>query len=109
MHRLITPRIRKILLSLSVLFLLLCVRLVFVQLGAAKPLSKLALDQYKTFICLLPKRGVIYDRNLKELAISINLNSIYLDPLLVEDKASAAQNLSKTLGLITDEILNKLN
>jgi cell division protein FtsI/penicillin-binding protein 2 len=80
-----------------------------VQLGAAKPLSKLALDQYKTFICLLPKRGVIYDRNLKELAISINLNSIYLDPLLVEDKASAAQNLSKTLGLSTEEILNKLN
>jgi cell division protein FtsI/penicillin-binding protein 2 len=85
------------------------VRLVFVQLGACKPLSKLALDQYKTFICLIPKRGVIYDRNLKELAISINLNSIYLDPLLVQDKVSAAQKLSKVLGLNTDVILNKLN
>ena len=81
----------------------------FVQLGAAKPLSKLASDQYKTYVRLLPKRGVIYDRNLRELAVSINLNSIFLDPELVEDKESAAQKLSGVLGIDAEKILQKLN
>ena len=109
MYKLITPRIRKVLFTILVLFFLLCIRLVVVQLGAARPLSKLALDQYKCFISLLPKRGVIYDRNLKELAISINLNSIYADPFLIENKEDAAQKLSKVLGLDEGEVLKKLN
>ncbi|MFC1667178.1 peptidoglycan D,D-transpeptidase FtsI family protein [Candidatus Omnitrophota bacterium] len=108
MHKLIAPRIRKVLYSLLVLFVLLSVRLLVVQLGAAKPLSKLASDQYKTFVSLLPKRGVIYDRNLKELAISINLNSPFLDPLMIEDKGSAAQKLSKVLKIDADTLLKKI-
>ena len=79
------------------------------QLGAAKPLSKLALDQYKTFIRLLPRRGVIYDRNLRELAVSINLNSIFADPQEIEDKEATAKKLSKVLGIGADKILQKLN
>lgn len=109
MHKLITPRIRKVLYSLLVLFVLLAVRLLLVQVGAAKPLSKLASDQYKTFVCLLPKRGVIYDCRLRELAVSINLNSLYLDPLVIKDKESVAQKLSKTLKIDEDEVLGNLN
>jgi len=88
---------------------LLGARLFCVQLGAAKPLSKIASSQYKTFSCILPKRGVIYDRNLKELAGSINLNSIFIDPLMVEDKVSAAADLAKALDIDADKLLNKLN
>ncbi|MFC1624149.1 peptidoglycan D,D-transpeptidase FtsI family protein [Candidatus Omnitrophota bacterium] len=91
------------------LFVLLAVRLLFVQLGAAKPLSKLASDQYRTFLCLLPKRGVIYDRHLRELAISINLNSVFLDPLVVEDKETSSERLSEVLKRDSKEILKKLN
>ncbi|MBU1006779.1 MAG: penicillin-binding protein 2 [Candidatus Omnitrophica bacterium] len=80
----------------------------FVQLGAAKPLSKIASDQYKTFICLLPKRGVIYDRNKKELAVSINLSSVYADPLLIKDKPSAARKLSGALNISESKILKDL-
>lgn len=109
MQKLITPRIRKVLYCLLVLFALLAVRLSFVQLGAAKPLSKLASDQYKTFECILPRRGIIYDRNLKELAGSINLNSIFLDPLAVEDKDFAAQKLSEALDIDRDKIASMFN
>ncbi|MDP8230554.1 MAG: penicillin-binding transpeptidase domain-containing protein [Candidatus Gorgyraea atricola] len=84
-------------------------RLFCVQLGAAKPLSKIASSQYKTFSCILPKRGIIYDRNLKELAGSINLNSIFIDPLMVEDKGSAAADLAEALDIDADKLLNKLN
>lgn len=109
MQKLITPRIRKVLSSLLVLFLLLAVRLFFVQLGAAKPLSKFASDQYKTFVNLLPKRGVIYDRNLRELAVSINLSSVFLDPLLVEDKKSAVREFSRVLKTDEERLMEQLN
>lgn len=89
--------------------MLLIVRLLFVQLGAAKPLSKLASDQYKTFISLLPKRGIIYDRNLKELAVSINLDSVFLDPVLVENKRDAARKLSRVLNIDESGIFKKLS
>jgi len=88
---------------------LLAVRLFCVQLGAAKPLSKLASDQYKTFSRLLPRRGMIYDRNLRELAVSINLDSVFIDPALVEDRQSAANKLSEVLEEDPDVILKKLN
>jgi len=88
---------------------LLAVRLFCVQLGAAKPLSRLASDQYKTFSRLLPRRGMIYDRNLRELAVSINLDSVFIDPALVEDRQSAANKLSEVLEEDPDNILKKLN
>ena len=109
MDKLISPRIRNVLYLLLLLFVLLAARLLVVQLGARKLLSKLASDQHKTFVSLLPKRGVIYDRNLRELAISINLNSVFLDPLMVQDKETVAGKLSLILKIDADEILQKLN
>jgi len=105
-----TPsRIRKVLYVLIAAFLLLGVRLVFVQLGAAKSLSSIAFSQYKMVVPLLPKRGVIYDRNLKELAITINLNSIFAEPFKIKDKGISSQKLARILGLSQQEIYNKLS
>jgi len=105
-----TPsRIRKVLYALIVAFALLSVRLVFVQLGAAKSLSNIALSQYRLSVPLLSKRGVIYDRNLKELAISINLNSIFAEPFKIKDKLITSQKLASALGLGSDEIYKKFN
>ncbi|PIP80410.1 MAG: hypothetical protein COW84_05345, partial [Gammaproteobacteria bacterium CG22_combo_CG10-13_8_21_14_all_40_8] len=105
-----TPsRIRKVLYVLIIAFALLGVRLVFVQLGASKSLSDIALNQYKLSVSLLPKRGVIYDRNLKELAISINLNSIFAEPFKIKNKSAASQKLAGILGISSDEIYKKLS
>jgi cell division protein FtsI/penicillin-binding protein 2 len=108
-HKSITLRIRKVLYFLLVLSVCLSVRILFVQLGAGKPLSRLASYQYKNFVSILPKRGTIYDRNLKELAISINLKSIYADPLLIEDKKTAALKLSKILKRDFERLFSDLN
>ena len=105
-----TPsRIRKVLYALIIAFALLCVRLVFVQLGAAKSLSNIASNQYRLLVSLLPKRGIIYDHNLKELAININLISIFAEPFKIEDKGIASQKLASILGLSRDEIYKKLS
>ena len=105
-----TPsRIRKVLYALIIAFGLLCVRLVFVQMGAAKPLSDIASSQYRLVVSLLPKRGVIYDRNLKELAISINLSSIFAEPFKIKDKGPVSEKLAGVLGISRDEIYKKLS
>jgi len=104
-----TPRIRKVLFSLLIAFALLAIRLIFVQLGAAKPLSDIASSQYRIAVSLLPRRGVIYDRNLKELAISINLNSVFAEPFKIKNKESAAAQLSSVLKIDKDDILRKLS
>jgi len=105
-----TPsRIRKVLYALIIAFGLLCVRLVFVQMGAAKPLSDIASSQYRLSVSLLPKRGVIYDRNLKELAISINLSSIFAEPFKIKDKGPVSEKLAGVLDISRDEIYKKLS
>lgn len=109
MYKGATPRIRKVLYALIIVFALLGIRLVFVQLGAAKPLSAIASNQYRLAVPLLPKRGVIYDRNLKELAITINLNSVFAEPFRIKDKGSVSQKLANILGISRDEIYRKLS
>ncbi|MCX5693064.1 MAG: penicillin-binding transpeptidase domain-containing protein [Candidatus Omnitrophica bacterium] len=108
MYKGTTPRIRKVLYALIIAFALLGVRLVFVQMGAGKSLSDIASNQYRLAVSLFPKRGVIYDRNLKELAITINLNSIFAEPFRVKDKESASYKLANVLGVSRDEIYKKL-
>ena len=109
MYKGTTPRIRKVLYALLIAFALLGVRLVFVQMGAAKPLSDIASSQYRMAVSLLPKRGVIYDRNLKELAVTINLNSVFAEPSRVKDKENASYKLANVLGVSQDEIYRKLS
>jgi cell division protein FtsI (penicillin-binding protein 3) len=47
---------------------------------------------------LAPQRGVLYDRNLRELAMTVSVDSIYAVPSeLGENRASAAQMLAKVV------------
>jgi len=104
-----SSRISRILYALIIAFALLGVRLAFVQLGAAKSLSNIAASQYKLAVSLLPKRGVIYDRNLKEFAVTINLTSIFAEPFKIKDKDTASQKLASALGQSSGDIYKKLS
>ena len=50
-------------------------------------------EQQRTFE-VAPRRGVLYDRNLRELAMTVQVESIYADPSEIENKAAAAQTLA---------------
>src|SRR5579872_1520952 len=50
-------------------------------------------QQQRTFE-VAPRRGVLYDRNLHELAMTVQVDSIYADPSEIEDKAEAARQLA---------------
>jgi cell division protein FtsI/penicillin-binding protein 2 len=54
------------------------------------------------------KRGIIYDRDGDELAVSKRMATVAADPTLVEDKAAAARLLAPMLQLEEADILTKL-
>ena len=54
-----------------------------------------------------PQRGVLYDRNLRELAMTVQVDSIYVDPTeLGENRADAAEMLAKVVHTDPDRQLH---
>jgi cell division protein FtsI (penicillin-binding protein 3) len=70
--------------------------------------AALARAGYEGSVKLLPKRGTIYDRQRRELAVSVEVESVYAHPKQVERKLDAAKQLSRALGLDQKKILNRL-
>ena len=50
-------------------------------------------QQQRTFE-VAPRRGVLYDRNLRELAMTVQVDSIYASPAEIDDKQTAAHALA---------------
>ncbi|MFP5236323.1 MAG: penicillin-binding protein [Acidobacteriota bacterium] len=50
-------------------------------------------EQQRTFD-VAPRRGVLYDRNMRELAMTVQVPSIYAVPSEIEDKDAAAKTLA---------------
>ena len=46
----------------------------------------------RTFFCAVLPRGTIYDAEMKELAISTMVSSLYIDPNHVEDPEQTARD-----------------
>ncbi|HML37349.1 MAG TPA: penicillin-binding transpeptidase domain-containing protein [Bacillota bacterium] len=96
----------------------LAVRVGWIQVVASEKYSKLAVEQQTRDVPIPAKRGVIYDRNGKELAISAVTNSIWARPGVVKGSSpeKAQENLDKTastlaeiLGLDKDTVLQTIS
>ena len=69
------------------LFLLLCAaRLFFIQFFRGSYLKSLARKQHNLYVELEPRRGTIYDSQLKPQAVNIPLDSLYATPREIPDK-----------------------
>ena len=64
--------------------------------------------QHQKVIPLTPQRGTIFDRNGEELAVSVNVDSVYVEPRKLEDKSEATRKLAKSLGLSKRTVNAKL-
>jgi cell division protein FtsI (penicillin-binding protein 3) len=69
--------------------------------------------RYREEIEVEAKRGNIYDRNGKELAVSVDLDSFFADPVALGnnhvDLVSAVRGLSGALGLDEKTLIDKLS
>ena len=74
--------------------LAICLRLVYLQIFRYGDFERRAQHQQQRSFDLSPKRGVIYDRAGRELAMSIQVDSAFVVP-------SEAPDLANTISLIT--------
>src|SRR4051794_19093219 len=82
-------------------------RLVFLQLFQHEWLLAKANGQQRDAIAMVPERGVVYDRQGRELARSVEMETLYADSRVLES-ANAAESLSPFTGLSKDEVAKRL-
>ena len=96
-RRWLTFRIYMILSVFILLLLIVVIRAFQLQITEKDRLTQLIEKQYLKYVKLSPKRGIIYDRKKRELAISIEVDSVYARPWEVKNKKDAAKKLSPIL------------
>jgi cell division protein FtsI (penicillin-binding protein 3) len=93
----------------SFFFIIICVKAMYLQVFRCTWLSQKAADQYEVSFKSSGKRGTIFDRNLREMAVSIDVTSIAAHPTHIENPQSAAKLLSEALKIDRKMLAEKLN
>lgn len=101
-------RLLLLLILQGILCLLILGRSMQLQVFPNEKLNELKKRQYLRTIRLVPKRGVITDRNGDELAISLDVSSIYAHPHLIKNRHKTAKTISSTTGLSYNGVLSQL-
>ena len=76
----------------------ICLRLVYLQIFCYGSFARQAEHQQQRAIPLSPKRGVIYDRAGRELAMSVLVDSAFAVPSEVKDLPTAVSLISRITG-----------
>jgi cell division protein FtsI/penicillin-binding protein 2 len=103
--------VRLLLLAGFVLFWMTAIfgRVAYLQLFLHSDYLSRASRQQRHTIDIYPKRGVIFDRNLHPLAMSVPVQSAFAVPSELKDRAMAARLLSGALGMSAEEIREKMD
>jgi len=102
--------VRLLILAGVALFWMLAVsgRLAYLQLFRHSEYMMRASRQQRRTLDITPKRGAIYDRNMRPLAMSVPVQSAFAIPTEVKDVPMAARLLSGVLGAPQDYVREKL-
>ena len=72
----------------------IAVRLFWLQVVRHSEYVERAQRQQQRTFEVAPRRGVLYDRNMRELAMTVQVDSIYAVPTEIDDKHAAASTLA---------------
>ncbi|MFZ5352685.1 MAG: stage V sporulation protein D [Bacillota bacterium] len=106
--RTVKKRLLIMLAGFFAIYVALIGRLVFIQIVNSSELRQKAIEQWTNDTVVKSKRGIIYDRNGKELAVSATAYEVSVSPANVEDPDALAQALSDVLGMNKEDLLNKV-
>jgi len=107
-HVTIRKRVAFLFLVISVIMMGLIGRLLYLQFYKSVWLSENAVDQRIREIPVEAKRGIIYDRNGRELAVSVSTESVYAIPAEIRNPEETAAKLAAILALDEANLTNKL-
>jgi len=105
----IKKRILFVLISFFLMFFVLIGRLIFIQIINGDDYLKKAVDQWTKDIAIPSKRGIIYDRNGKKMAVSATAYILYARPVQIKDKVAMAKILSEVLKMDEQTVLKKIS
>lgn len=108
---LVRKRIATLFFLFTIGFCLLGVRIFWVQFVQGAELSEKATQNRMRDIPVESKRGIIYDRNGHELAISISADSVYAIPAEIrrsKREREVAQKLAKILGMDEENLFKRV-
>ncbi|CEN89618.1 stage V sporulation protein D [Paraclostridium sordellii] len=106
--RISKKRLVEVLIMACCVFFMLIFRTGYLQIVKGDWLTAKALDQQTRDIPIEPKRGTIYDKNMKELAVSVTKYTIWAKPVEVKDKEKAAKVISNLIDEEHEEVLKLL-
>ncbi|MBP2653098.1 MAG: spoVD 1 [Firmicutes bacterium] len=107
-HVTIRKRAAVLFLFVIVIMMGLIGRLGYLQFVKSNWLMENATDQRVREIPVEAKRGIIYDRNGKEMAVSVNTESVYAIPAEIQNADETAAKLAAILTLDADKLSRKL-
>lgn len=98
------------LVAILVIIFLLITRIGYLQIVKGETFKKEALEQWTRGVQVKAKRGIIYDRNNKKLAISVNKDTVWARPGDIDKKNTdkVIKELAQILKLDEKEISEKL-
>ena len=100
MHISVNPhRLQAIVFVLFALAFSCITRLFYIQFFKSRYLSNIANQQHNLYVELEPKRGTIFDRNLRPLAINLPCDSLYASCRQIKNKEKVIRALQDILGL----------
>ncbi|HWR43280.1 stage V sporulation protein D [Sporomusa sp.] len=107
-HVTIRKRVACLFLIISVIMMGLIGRLLYLQFYKSAWLSENAVDQRIREIPVEAKRGIIFDRHGRELAVSVSTESVYAIPAEIRNHEETAARLAAILALDENNLKNKL-
>ena len=110
-HKFGAAHLRLALLGLGLVgaWLAMGVRLYQVQVIQAPTLAAEGVGQRRTEQVLLPQRGNIFDRNGDPIAMTVEAESIYVQPQELTEPLFVAQQVGGMLGVDSNELLASIN
>lgn len=93
---------------LCVIVAAVALRLFWLQVIDGPRLASEAEGRRTNVVTLTARRGTIYDRNGKVLAMSVECQTIYANPKVVENASAVAQVLAQNLGGVASDYVGDL-
>ncbi|WMM23361.1 penicillin-binding transpeptidase domain-containing protein [Tissierella sp. MB52-C2] len=83
-------------------------RLGYLQIVKGEELKKGALEQWTKGITIKSKRGIIYDRKGKKLAVSVSASTVWASPADIKDPDKTAKEVARILNLDEEQVYSKI-
>jgi cell division protein FtsI (penicillin-binding protein 3) len=95
--------------AIAVIFGVITLRLIDVQAASRSHYVQLGLDQRVQHVTVTPERGSIFDRNGSDLAVSVQLQTVWADPHVIKHPIEYAAKLAPIVNVAEPDLRARLS